>query len=115
MTFQEKYPDAYEDEYGIIWVSKDASLNANWKIKYSNQFLDDTLGWGWKNAEQNFRKLQKTKAKIRSIKLRKAKTYEILSCLKGFSLRDWYERVSLVWVIRVIKSIWFHDYNKFKD
>lgn len=57
MTFQQKYPEAYEDECGTVWVNKAAADAADWM--YGDGFLENVLGWSMAEAIENWAGAQK--------------------------------------------------------
>ncbi|CAN5951002.1 unnamed protein product [Sphagnum jensenii] len=59
MTLRDKYPNAYEDEKGTIWVSQQAAEAADWSFEFGDAFLDNILGWDWREAEENFQSCQR--------------------------------------------------------
>lgn len=88
MTFQQKYPEAYEDDLGTVWVNKAAAdagkLEFDSNFAHGDAFLDDILGWSMAEAIENWAGCQK-------IAKRKAfwKAHPILRDLWWFLLRHY--------------------------
>lgn len=59
MTFQQKYPEAFEDDCGTVWVSKQAAEAADWTYEHGDAFLAGILGWSMVEALDNFAECQR--------------------------------------------------------
>ena len=46
MTLREKYPEAWEDEKGTIWISQPAAESADWTYEHGDAFLENVIGAG---------------------------------------------------------------------
>lgn len=54
MTFQQKYPEAFEDDKGTVWTCKAAADPADWDLVHGDAFMEDILGWSLAEAEENY-------------------------------------------------------------
>lgn len=59
MTLRDKYPDAYQDDNGTVWVSQHAAKSADWTFSKGDGFMEDILGGSWTDAEENFASCQR--------------------------------------------------------
>lgn len=47
------YPEAFEDELGWIWTSREAAGRADWTYSNGDMFLEELLGYSWSEACSN--------------------------------------------------------------
>lgn len=114
MTLLEKYPDAYEDEKGTIWISQQAAQDADWTYENGDAFLEGILGWGWGNAEENFafcqreakrRAFWKAHPWLRAVCLFVRQRWRFVSLFSRTVWRDWYGRISWSTAWKISKDI----------
>lgn len=115
MTLLDKYPAAYEDEKGTIWISEQAAESADWTYENGDAFMENILGWDWADAEENFLSCQRQE-KRRAFwsahpRLRCAlwfirRWYGALSLFFRTVWRDWYGRISWSTAWKIASGIW---------
>ncbi len=104
------YPNAYEDDKGTIWVSKEAADTADWTYEHGDAFLEGILGLSWAEAEECFIEAQKIRRHREWWKShpRIRDAWWWIRCHWGFTSmllstvwRDWHGRItpSLAWTL----------------
>ena len=115
MTLREKYPDAYEDDHGTIWVSQQAAESADWTYEHGDAFIDDILGYDWENADENLLHLQRQDKRkafwkahpvLRDVFWFIRSRYGFLSLFSRTVWRDWYGRISWSTAWSISRDIW---------
>jgi len=115
VTLRERYPDAFEDDKGTIWVSQTAAERADWTFEHGDGFLADTLGWSWADAEESWAMCE-AQAKRRvfwQAHPHLLAVMRFLRCRWGFVRlfcatvwRDWYGRISWNTAWKISRDIW---------
>lgn len=115
MMLLEKYPDAFEDDKGTIWSSRQAAEAADWTYEHGDAFLDEILGWDWENAEENLvlclreekrKKFWKSHPHLRDVLWFLRRWYGALSLFSRTVWRDWYGRVSWSTAWTIASDVW---------
>lgn len=115
MTFEQKYPEAYEDECGTVWVNKAAAEAADWTYAHGDAFLGEVLGWSMADALENWegcKKLAKRRAFWKAHPhLRDAwwfvlRRYRFTNMFLSTVWRDWYGRISWSTAWQMAGDLW---------
>jgi hypothetical protein len=115
MELKEKYPDAYEDDRGTIWVSRQDAEAADWTYKHGDAFMENILGWHWEDAEANYlscrardkrRAFWKAHPRLRYILWFIRCWYGALSLFSRTVWRDWYGRISWSTAWQLASDLW---------
>lgn len=110
-----KYPQAFEDEKGNIWVSEESCLSADWTYAHGDAFLEGILGWDWDNAVENFIYAEALRRKRefwrRHPILRRMwrflwTRYHFVSMFSRTVWRDWYGRISWSLAWKLSSDLW---------
>src|ERR1700743_1175471 len=119
MTFEQKYPEAYEDECGTVWVSK-AAADAG-KVEFDSDFangdafLNDVLGWSMAEAIENLAECEKiarrkafwgTHPRLHDTCWFILRHYRFTSMFLGIVWRDWHGRISWSLAWKLAGDLW---------
>jgi hypothetical protein len=97
------YPQAFEDDHGTIWISREHAIAADWTYEHGDAFLEGILGWDWNNAVEN-RQYTLAKQKKQAFWAQHPILHRVCRFLVtrknfirmfcGTVWRDWYGRIS---------------------
>ena len=115
MTILDKYPNAYEDDRGTIWVNQQAAESADWSFGFGDAFLDNILGWSWQDALDNFDECQRrddrrafwtSHPRLRSLLWFLTRWSRALWMFSRIVWRDWYGRISWSTAWEISRDLW---------
>lgn len=115
MKFEQKYPEAYEDECGTVWVNKAAEEAADWTYEHGDAFLENVLGWSMAEAIENwegYQKLAKRRAFwaahhwLRDTLWFVQRRYRFTEMFLSTVWRDWYGRISWSTAWAMSRDLW---------
>ena len=115
MGVKQVYPEAYEDEKGTIWTSKQAADAADWTWEHGDGFLSEVLGWSWEDAEENLilcqseakrKEFWRAHPHLRKMVWFTRRRWGFTAMFLSTVWRDWYGRISWSTAWQIASDVW---------
>lgn len=115
MKMSDVYPNAYEDDKGTIWTSREMAEEADWTYAHGDAFMEEILGWSWEDAEENFvlcqfeakrKEFWRKHSHLRTVLWFLKRRWRFTALFLSIVWRDWYGRISWSTAWTISRDLW---------